>query len=277
MKEIRVNNIKVAVVNSWAEPLAVEQNIKGIASKLSYLSVIGVDYVLFPELSVSGYINNKNDLQIYAKQHEQVLEQLKGLSQKYALIFSVGLPMPLEGNWGIAQLTFYKGDIIHVHFKTHLSVHEQQVFNAGTTLQKFNVGQFFVGMQLCLESHYPELGIVYQQQGANILCFAFASPRETPQEKYERFLMMLQTRAYDNACFVLACNLTGKTPSGKDYSGVSMIISPRGKVLASHVGMQAGYCMADIDLSEIIAIKNSQMSNFPAYRKTNIKVKFKDA
>lgn len=271
------NSIRVASANSWSEPLAIEKNINGIASILSSVSVKGVDYVLFPELSVSGYINNKRDLQIYTEKHEQVLSQLESLSKKYEYVFSIGLPMPLGKDWGIAQLTYHQGKIIHIHFKTHLSVHEQQVFKAGTALQTFKIEQFTVGMQLCLESHYPELSLAYQQQGTHILCFAFASPRETPQEKHDRFLMMLQTRAYDNACFVFACNLTGKTPSGKDYAGTAMIISPRGKVLASYLGMQAGFCMADIDLSAIYAIKNSQMSNFPAYRKTNIKVRFKDA
>lgn len=271
------NSITVAAVNSWAEPLSIEQNINGIASILSALVKKGVDYALFPELSVSGYINNKEDLQLYSQMHEEILTQLKKLSQKYLFAFSAGLPMSLGDEWGIAQLTFCLGEVINLHFKTHLSVHEQQIFKAGTVLQTFNIGHFSTGMQLCLESHYPELSLAYQQREANVLCFAYASPRETPQEKYERFRMMLQTRAYDNACFVIACNLTGKTPSGKDYAGAAMIISPRGKVLASCIGMQADYCIADFDLLDIAAIKNSQMSNFPAYRKTITKVEFKNA
>jgi N-carbamoylputrescine amidase len=275
MKETQ--KIKVAAANSWAEPLAIEQNIDGIASMLSAFSIKGVDYALFPELSVSGYFNNSRDLQLNAQKHEQILVDLKALSEKHPFAFSVGLPMPLERHWGIAQLTFNKGEIINIHTKTHLSVHEQEVFKAGTSLQPFHVGQFSIGMQLCLESHFPELSLAYQQKGTNLLCFAFASPRETPKEKYNRFLMMLQTRAYDNGCFLMACNLTGKTQSGKSYAGTAMIISPRGKVLASCTGTQADYCTADLSFSDIIAIKNSQMSNFPAYRKTKTKVTFKDA
>lgn len=269
--------IKVGAVNSWAEPLAIEKNIDGIASMLNALSNEGVDYILFPELSVSGYINNTKDLKIYARKHNEVLNQLKNLSTRFLVAFSVGLPMPIAKDWGIAQLTFYGGKIINIHFKTHLSIHEQQVFKVGEKIDTFKLKSFSVGMQICLESHFPELSLSYQQQGGNLLCFAFASPRETAQEKHERFRMMLQTRAYDNACFVMACNLTGKTPSGKHYAGVSMIISPRGKVLSSCIGMQATYCISDIDLSEIETIKNSQMSNFPAYRQMKTNVEFKNA
>jgi hypothetical protein len=56
-----------------------------------------------------------------------------------------------------------------------------------------------------------------------------------------------------------------------------MIISPRGKVLSSCIGMRPDFCVADIDFSDITAIRNSQMSNFPAYRKTKTTVYFKDA
>ncbi|MBN2166910.1 MAG: hypothetical protein JW717_11585 [Marinilabiliaceae bacterium] len=276
MTEATKNSIKVAAINSWAEPLNIKQNINGMASILSAVSEKQVDYALFPELSVSGYINNKQNLHLYTQIHDQVLIQLKNLSKKYSVVFSVGLPFPIGNEWGIGQLTFFMGNIIDCHFKTHLSIHEQLVFKAGSSLQAFGIEQFTMGVQLCLESHYPELSLAYQQQGTNILCFAYASPRETPQEKYDRLSIMLQTRAYDNTCFAIACNLTGKTPSGKNYAGTAMIISPRGKVLASCLGIQSDYCIANIDLSDITAIKNSQMSNFPAYRKTNTKIEFKN-
>ena len=84
---------------------------------------------------------------------------------------------------------------------------------------------------------------------------------------------MLQARAYDNVCFVMACNQTGKTPSGKNYAGVALILSPRGKVLARCASMQPDYCIAELDFEEIDKIKNSAMSNFPAYRNTEIDIK----
>jgi N-carbamoylputrescine amidase len=268
--------IRVAAVNSWSEPLAIRQNLHGIAYYLKKLCDKKVDYALFPELGVSGYINNADDLQSYKEQHDRVIEQLKQLSCQYPVSFSVGLPMPLnDDDWGIGQLTLYKGQQLSQHHKTHLSVHEKKVFSAGQQLAVFEQDSIQTGIQLCLESHYPELSLAMSQQQAELLCFAFASPRETPEDKFERFKMLLQARAYDNACFVMACNQTGLTPSGKRYAGVAMVLSPRGKVLAHSLGMEANYCMADIDLSAIEAIKNSVMSNFPAYRNTNFKLSFK--
>jgi len=267
--------IKVAAVNSWSEPLAIEKNIAGITEFLKELDTKNVHYALFPELCVSGYINNTNDLKDYTTLHESVVEELAQLSSRFNVTFSVGLPLPLENSWGIGQLTFRRGIVIHTHYKTHLSVHEKEVYVTGSQIELFQQELFNIGMLLCLESHYPELSLLQQRKGAHLLCFAFASPRETAEEKLKRFKMMLQARAYDNACFVMACNQTGKTPSGKNYAGVAVIISPRAEILAECCGMNADFCIAELDMNHISKIRYSLMSNFPAYRNCNIDITFK--
>ncbi|MCU4175304.1 nitrilase-related carbon-nitrogen hydrolase [Carboxylicivirga sp. N1Y90] len=264
--------MKVAAVNAWSEPLNTYQNIKGIGAILMGLQREGVEYALFPELCVSGYLNSKKQLATYIDEHSLILDQLHQLSSNTSLVFSVGLPVPLNSGWGIGQLTFKKGKLISQHAKTHLSVHEKETFEAGTNLKLAKVSEFKMGMHLCLESHYPELSMSYQHNGANLLCYAFASPRESPEKKLERFSMYLRARAYDNACYVMACNQTGLTPSGKRYSGAALIISPRGEVLAQSFGEEANYCIANIELNSISKIKNSQMSDFPAYRNAELEI-----
>ncbi len=270
------STMKVAAVCSWMETLGTEQNISCIESFLQELEKQHVEYALFPELSVSGYINNSVDLDSFLSVADDMILRLKQLSKQYLLAFSVGMPMMIGNAPTISQLTFWDGNIIHQHKKTHLSVHEKEVFKPGNELQLLSLNHSKIGMHLCLESHYPELSLHHQQQGANLLAFAFASPRETPEEKMERFQMLLKCRAYDNACFVMACNATGTTPTKKNYAGVSMIISPRGKVLAQYKGMEPGYCMAEIDFNDIRKIKNSVMSDFPSYRTTTLNLSFKE-
>lgn len=259
--------LKIAAACSMSIPLEVDLNLKRISYLLEEFERKGVEFALFPELSVSGYINSKDKLKEYTQKHFNLLQSLIKLSSTLTLAFSVGLPMPLKDGWGITQLTFYSGDIIHAHFKTHTSVHESQHFESSDTISCFDFKGFRIGIQLCLESHYPELSTIQQKKGADILCFAFASPRETPEDKYNRLSTLLQTRAYDNACFVMACNQTGKTGSGKEFAGFSLISSPRGKILNSSTGYDENFSIWEIDKSEIDKIKNSRMSNFPGYRK----------
>ena len=270
------NNLKIAAAHSFNEPLNWQNNIEEIATLVLAMEKKGVQFALFPELSVSGYLNAQNQLKQWKKIQKPALNELITLSKQSNLCFSVGLPLPLFKGFGIAQIMLYQGEIIHTHFKTHLSVHEAKNYHNGKDLNLINFMNFQMGTQLCLESHYPELSLLQQMQGANVLNFAFASPRETPDEKMERFKMLLKPRAYDNVCFVLACNSSGITPSGKSFAGVALIISPKGKVLAKSKGMNSNYCMAEICNKDITTIQNSKMSNFPAYRKFKITAEYNE-
>lgn len=267
------NNMKVAAINSKAQPLQITENIAIIKSHLDDLCRQGVEFALFPELSVSGYLNNTALVSSYATMHDATLAQIKTLSEDYDIIFSVGHPMPRAEHFVIAQSTWYKGEMIHCHTKTHLSVHEKEHFVAGNALTNLPIKAWNVGLQLCLESHYPELSLTQQKAGAELLCFAMASPRETAQKKYDRLLPMFKTRAYDNACFVMSCNLLATSTKGEEYAPVAMVLSPRGEVLAKAVG--ESYCIAELDYVLIENIKNSMMSNFPAYRQMNIHTSLK--
>lgn len=268
-----MKKIKIAAINSKALPLQIADNIRTIQSHLLHLSAEGVEYALFPELSVSGYLNTAALVEAYASMHEATLVQIKELSKAHNLTFSVGLPMPIGKRFAIAQLTFSKGEILHTHYKTHLSAHEKEHFVSGRILSNVSVGDWNLGMQLCLESHYPELSLQQQKAGAELLCFGMASPRETAQEKFDRFLPMFKTRAYDNGCFVMSCNLEAISTTGKPYEKVAMILSPRGEVLAQAIGET--YCIAEIDYAQIDKVKNSVMSNFPAYREMHTHSMFK--
>ncbi len=247
--------------------MKIDQNLQSLEKWLVLLAREGVEFALFPELAISGYINNKKLLQEYVECHARVIQEIKELSLNCSVIFSIGFPIPVKEGWGIGQVTWYNGQVIDTHVKTHLSTREKEVFVVGDNMSVFSIDGMKLGIQLCLESHFPELSIVQQKQGAEVLCYAFASPRETPSEKRERFLMYLRARAYDNCCFVVACNQVGKTCSGMDYAGVAFILSPRGEILAESIGYQENYCTYDIDLNDIVKIKNSKMGYFPGQRR----------
>ena len=96
------------------------------------------------------------------------------------------------------------------------------------------------------------------------MCFPFASPRETPDEKLDRFKMILRSRAYDNTCYACCCNAVGNYGDGQRYVGVALIVDPRGNVIAEACGYEEDFIEAEIDLGEIDRIKSSSMGYFRA-------------
>ncbi len=258
----------LASAHTLSEPLNFTKNIGNIEKYLKLFEKQEVKYALFPELCISGYFNTKEELNEYKKHYTEVEDNVKLLSEKYNVCIAVGMPVLQNNRWYIAQLILQNGIVLGQHFKTHLSENEKRVFSEGNQLSNIDTGAITTGFQICLENHFPELSSILQNQGIQLISAPFASPRETPQEKLKRISAMLQTRAYDNCCFIVACNTCGTTKKGKPYAGFSTIISPRGKVITSRKGYQQGYCIADINLNEIDQIKNSKMGYFPGFKRT---------
>ncbi len=259
----------IACAHTLSESLNLKKNIENIEKYLKLFEQNKVSYALFPEMSVSGYFNSEEELREYKKQYEGLMKSMFSLSEKYSFYFAVGMPVRHNNKWYIAQVIFNDGNIVGQHFKTHLSENEKRVFFEGNDLNTFDINECKTGFQICLESHFPELSSILQQKEAQIISVPFASPRETPEEKLKRIGAMLQTRAYDNCSFIMACNTCGTSKNGKPYAGFSLIISPRGKIITSKKGYQQGYCIAEIDLNELSQIKNSKMGYFPGFKRTD--------
>ena len=80
-------------------------------------------------------------------------------------------------------------------------------------------------------------------------------------------LRYLPARAYDNGCYLVACNLVGAGRRGQDFSGVALVISPKGEVLASSDGLEEGAAMARLAGSEIERIHRTKMGHFLSWRR----------
>ncbi len=259
--------MKIACAHTYSKPLCIQENIENIEKMLDVFEEHEVCYALFPELGVSGYLNSKELLSSYSYSYTDINEQLLVLSQKYSFTYALGLPWLNEGDWYIAQVVYKQGAIIGMHFKTHLSENEKKIFAEGNEMRAIDLGGCLTGFQICLESHIPELTAIYEHKGVQLLSVPFASPRETPEEKLVRIGKMLQIRAYDNSLFVMACNATGFNAAGKPYAGFSTIISPRGEEIISACGYDQGYCISDVDITEIDRIKKSKMGYFSSIKR----------
>ncbi len=91
--------MKVAAVNSWCEPLKINENLERIKKWLERLDEEGVEYALFPELCVSGYINRIDLLNKYVVEARGIMEELKSISLQHDICFSVGLPVKYSDGW----------------------------------------------------------------------------------------------------------------------------------------------------------------------------------
>ncbi|MBW1863051.1 MAG: hypothetical protein JRJ02_11855 [Deltaproteobacteria bacterium] len=109
----------------------------------------------------------------------------------------------------ISQVVASPDGLLGLYRKTHLSPREKESYQAGQSIDTFCYEDAIFGVQLCYESHFPEISTVMALKGAQIIFMPHASPRKTPEEKIESWLRHLPSRAFDK--WIVCCGLQ---PSG---------------------------------------------------------------
>jgi N-carbamoylputrescine amidase len=160
--------------------------------------------------------------------------------------------------------------LVGVYRKTHLSPPEREIFRPGEELKTYAHQGIAFGIELCYESHFPEISTVLALQGAEILFLPHASPRGTPEGKLGSWLRHLPSRAFDNSVFVVACNQTGGSADGASFPGVALMLDPAGKLIASRAEEQEGMLIADLKAEDLAQTRNHRMKYFLPSRRPDL-------
>ncbi len=189
-------------------------------------------WICFPELSISGYSLEEGGLNSAEPIPGPSTAETLRIAKAYGIVILAGLiEQGARGKIYISQLAASPAGLIGVYRKIHLGPPEENLFQAGGDIPVFEANKVRFGLQLCYDGHFPELARVQALQGAEVIFIPHASPRETAQEKQERWQRYLASRAYDNGVFIVACNHAGKEDN-RSFWGGAMVFSPRGEVLA---------------------------------------------
>lgn len=86
-----------------------------------------------------------------------------------------------------------------------------------------------LGLSICYDLRFPELYRALRDQGADILMVPAAFTRVTGKAHW---LPLLQARAIENQCYVLAAAQVGEHAGGRQTWGHSLILDPWGEMCA---------------------------------------------
>lgn len=259
------------MVTMHSEPGAIERNLDHMEGYAARAAWEGAEIVCFPELSVTGYTLEEPEGLCPKGGFERGVDRVIRMAEELGITLLAGIIEPAgEGKPYISQVVAGPTGRIGTYRKTHLSPSEKRGYRPGDRLGSFCVEGRAFGIELCYESHFPEITTVLALSGVQILFLPHASPRGTAQEKLESWLRHLTARAFDNAVFIAACNQVGNGPAGLDFPGVSVILGPDGRVLDAYVGGREHLLVATLDLGALDAIRKHRMKFFLPHRRPDL-------
>jgi len=202
------------------------------------------DIICFPEMCLSGY--STSDPELYAltpddplvkKVHELASETGAAIVFGYIERAPDGLYLRQEIADGSDAPKFYR--------KTHLGFAESKVFLASDSIPVFDVKGVCIGIQLCVESHIPDICQTLRAKGAELVLTPFSTGISGTKRR-SVWLSYLPARASDNGMFVAACSATGDNGLGTVFGGGMIVLDPKGQVIDEYYGTDAGALTLEI-------------------------------
>lgn len=239
--------VKTAAVQFTIALGEIEPNLAHVRSELARLAGEGTRLVVLPEMWATGFAYKQlNEL---AEQTAGVVEELADLSRRYGMVIVGSLPEPHDGKVYNTAYVLDHGELKGTYRKIHLFslMQEDRSFDGGDSwlLVETSVGR--LGVFICYDLRFPELARRLAVEGAEILVV----PGEWPKPREEHWRTLLRARAIENQLFVVSANCCGVV--GKlDFFGMSMVIGPKGEVLAEG-GYEPATVTATIDFGEMAA------------------------
>lgn len=204
--------------------------------------------------------------------NEKSQKFLKTMAQRFQItILGGGFPVPVEGNstkaYNTAILVDSSGTEVARYQKVHLfdvdlpdgnTYRESSTVMAGQNLPNIYPSEQFgnLGLSICYDVRFPEIYRHLSHQGADVMFIPAAFTAFTGKDHWK---VLLQARAIENTCYVIAPAQTGNHYERRYTHGHACIVDPWGTILAD-AGQEEGIVIAEIDPFRIQQVRRQMPS-----------------
>jgi N-carbamoylputrescine amidase len=245
------DEVRVAAVSVDSQPGQAERNLEKIDDWTARAAGDGAQLVLFPELSLTGFLPNhpQGDHEAWlrgalvearrtaiAPESEHV-KTLSAIASRHRVLVSVGLLEDAGNALYNTQLLVGPEGIAGSWRKMHVPMFEMPFYNPGQGPTVTETPLARVGANICFDAFLPESTRLLAVQNVEVVLFPFAAdpPPRTPAGWAAWAGPAIRARAVENGVFAVACNYVGRVESGgvsQEFPGGGLIVSPRGEVMA---------------------------------------------
>jgi predicted amidohydrolase len=159
---------------------------------------------------------------------------------------------------GVELLRYHKVHLFDVDVPDGNTYRESSTVMAGGSLPSVYPSEDLgmIGLSICYDVRFPELYRHLAAKGADILFVPAAFTAYTGKDHWK---VLLQARAIENTCYVIAPAQTGNHYERRQTHGHALIIDPWGVVLAD-AGEEPGVAIAPINPGRIEQVRRQMPS-----------------
>jgi predicted amidohydrolase len=219
----------------------------------------GAQMVIFPELSLTGYILQDlvPDVAIDPRRSSllsPLLEECRQISCVFGFV-----EVSDRYNYYNSAALVAEGKIRHIHRKLYLPTYgmfdEMRFFAPGESLRTVSTPFGDMGLLICEDLWHPSTIFLHAQDGARAVITLSASPgrgarEEKLLESSESWISLLRATAQFYTIYSIYVNRVG-FEDGAHFPGGSLVINPSGEIVAQAKYFEEDLVLAELDLEEI--------------------------
>jgi len=254
---MRMFKVAIAQINPKLGDL--KSNLSLYEEKIRRAAGDGIDLLLFPELSLTGYFLRDMVPGIALKLSSPEVERLKRLSREVS--FVAGLVEESSDYRFYNAAVYFEGEEIrHVHRKVYLPTYgmfdEQRYFARGDRLRAFDSRFGRMALLICEDMWHPSTVYLAALDGASVVLCPSSSPLRgitegQPQDDNARYWELIN-RAYAEtfSLYIVYGNRTG-FEDGVGFWGGSEILDPFGQSIAKAKYYEEDFITGDVALDSV--------------------------
>jgi predicted amidohydrolase len=266
-----MRDIRIALVIVNCPVAAVTDNLASMERLAGAAARAGAKIVCFPELNLTGYGVTRELAETALPVPGPATAEMVRIAWSTSLTILAGLvETDPAGRLYATHLVVTPQGVSGFYRKIHIAPPERPLFSPGGQVSLHSIFGLTFGIQLCYDSHFPELSTCMALKGCDLIFMPHASPRGTPEDKLVSWMRHLTARAFDNGVFIAACNQVGDNRRGLNFPGVAMVIGPSGEAL-QHIGSdKEGLLVADLKATQLNDVRRHRMRYFLPHRRPDI-------
>ena len=229
----------------------VEENYERAEKLIREAVAGGAEVVVLPEMWNTGYALEKLE-ELADENGDRSKAFLSHLAKELAVhIVGGSVAVKRDGKFFNTMYTYNKeGELVGEYSKAHLFrlMDEHLYLEAGDAMNRFALGDIEAGGVICYDIRFPEWLRAHALDGAKVLFI----PAQWPTPRIDHWKTLLQARAIENQCFVVAVNRIARKV--ENFNGQSMIIGPWGEVLWTGAEDEE-LAIIDVDFSTVDEVR----------------------
>jgi predicted amidohydrolase len=251
-------SLRVGLAQVDAKLGELDENVESHLGWIARAQGEGVELLLFPELSLTGYrlLHLTPRVAVKPRSSERIARLARAAPEMAVVVGCVE-----EDERGFlynSALLLHRGEIAHVHRKLYLPTYgifqEGRFFGEGKRLGLCSVFDQPFGILICEDFWHSDPAERLVRAGAKMLAVISASPGRIGADpmppSQEAWESLTRASALLNTSWVLYCGRVG-WEEGSFYTGGSHVVRPGGEVLARAAYLDEELLTADLDLREV--------------------------